>query len=169
MTKFVAEIWQDVLDGVALPADMKMGETLAYYLARVVPRHPNGATIPDYEEAIADKERLTKELNTILGGTAEKPSLCDVVAYVAMMLRESGPVQVVSLEGGDTKPVTLYKTPFQIEPVIPSGYWLAPDELPTEICAEVDMFPRILAQRFWREAKRLYLKSKLLVNDRNKG
>lgn len=125
--------------------------------------------VADYKATIRiSKNRLIRELNTLLGGTAENPSLYDVIGFVADMLRRSGPVEVVSLEGGDTTPVTLYKTPFQLQPIIPTGYWLAPDELPDAVCHEVDMFARILSQQFFREARRVYLKSKSVAFDLNR-
>ena len=38
-------------------------------------------TATDYEGVLADHQRLVKELDAIMGGSATQPSLCDVVAY----------------------------------------------------------------------------------------
>ncbi|MEK6882696.1 MAG: hypothetical protein AABY22_23945, partial [Nanoarchaeota archaeon] len=42
------------------------------------------STIEDYEEVLADKKRLVKELDVILNGSngAENPSLCDLVSQI---------------------------------------------------------------------------------------
>lgn len=43
--------------------------------------------VKDYQEALNDKQRLTKELDVIINGenAAERPSLCDVVNQMKML------------------------------------------------------------------------------------
>jgi hypothetical protein len=77
---------------------------------------PQGdATIADYEEVLRDKRRLTKELDRLIDSTAsaENPSLCDVVGFVAGKVRDAGGVSLIqqietattAAPQGDAQPV----------------------------------------------------------------
>lgn len=52
------------------------------------------ALVDAQEEVLADKRRLTRELDVLLNGTgaAQAPSLCDIVSQVQRWVRKYGPV-----------------------------------------------------------------------------